>query len=232
MPGSGKRVQFFKHETRRRNRKMHQKNGFSFIELLVVIGIITVLAGIAIITFHNYKPTMKINGAARQIHSDLMQSRMKAVSENNNYVVAFIPLTNSYKIYDDNDNSVTSISPTLNENELIKSVSFDTVTNEFYGAVFGFVDGVLETDGVTPLNPGDDPVTFPCTSGGIIWTSFQPNGRSDTDCFVGIEEGIYLILKEDLDAEKKGRMRAITVSTSGKVKVWRYYEEGGVDKWK
>ncbi len=197
---------------------MHQKNGFSFIEILVVIVIITVLAGIGAMTFYNYKPTMKINGAARQIHSDLMQSRMKAVSENNNYVIAFTPSANTYKIYDDDDNDFSV--GNIEDSELIKSVSFDDIANEFYGVEFGFVPNTDKPNGAGTLVPGNSPVT---PTG--AWFRFEPNGR-------GRSGGIYLILTEDLADSLKGRTRAITVSTAGKVKIWRYEKNDGTDQWK
>ena len=196
-------------------KSMHQQKGFSFIEILVVIGLITVFSGMVILTFHNYKPTMKINGAARQIFSDLMQARMKAVSENNNYVIAFTSSTNSYKIYDD-DNNNFSVS-TIEEDELIKTVSFDNIANKFYGVVFGFVPNTDKPTGGTVLSS--------VTPTGE-WFRFEPNGR-------GRSGGIYLILPEDLAEGLKGRTRAITVSVAGKVKIWSYEKnDGGTDKWK
>ena len=63
--------------------------GFTLAEILVAIGIFAILVAIAVPQFLAFRPTNRLNGAARQVYSELMWARSKAVSENSSYVVTF-----------------------------------------------------------------------------------------------------------------------------------------------
>jgi type IV fimbrial biogenesis protein FimT len=63
--------------------------GFSLAEILVAIGIFAILAAIAAPQFVAFRPKNRLNGAARQIYSELMWARSKAVNDNSSYVVTF-----------------------------------------------------------------------------------------------------------------------------------------------
>ena len=57
--------------------------------MLIAVVIFGVLAAIAVPQFIAFRPTSRLNGAARQVYSELMWARSKAVSENSAYVVTF-----------------------------------------------------------------------------------------------------------------------------------------------
>jgi len=63
--------------------------GFSLGEILVAVGIFSILAAIAVPQFIAFRPMNRLNGAARQIYSELMWARSKAVNDNSSYVVTF-----------------------------------------------------------------------------------------------------------------------------------------------
>jgi prepilin-type N-terminal cleavage/methylation domain-containing protein len=65
------------------------RRGFTLAEMLVAIAIFGVLAAIAVPQFVAFGPKNRLNGAARQIYSELMWARSKAVNENSAYVVTF-----------------------------------------------------------------------------------------------------------------------------------------------
>ena len=73
----------------RRCRHLLCDRGFTVAEMLIAVVIFGVLAAIAVPQFISFRPTSRLNGAARQVYSELMWARSKAVSENSAYVVTF-----------------------------------------------------------------------------------------------------------------------------------------------
>jgi len=88
---------------------LHSKQlGFTLIEMMIVIAILGIFAGIAMPNFLSYLPKHRLNGAARQGMGDLMWARMQAVSQNNEFKVFFDPNNNrEYQILDDDNNNGT-----------------------------------------------------------------------------------------------------------------------------
>lgn len=203
---------------------MHNQKGFSLIELIVVITIIAVVAGILIPVYSSMKPTIQINGAARQIQGDLMWAKMRAVSENNDYVVVFGSAgatdpdlsNNTYYIYDDNDGDIDLADLDNETDKLVKTV---VISDEYKGVGYGYTVST-KTDNDTPLT--GDSVTFQ-PKNKIRWFKFKPNGRSNKN------GGIYLILDDDETNGRKERSRAITVIQTGRVRIYNY--NAGSGKW-
>lgn len=97
-------------------------SGFTLIEVMIVIAIISILASIAVPNFRNYMIQGRLNGAARQIMSDLMYARMQAVSQNNEFRVIFNGNGYQYKILDDNNNDGDEDS---GEQTVVKNIQTD-----------------------------------------------------------------------------------------------------------
>ena len=86
------------------NIKTQNKRGFTLIELIVVIMLMGIITMIALPGFQSWMAKSRLNGAARQIMSDLMNARMKAASENNRFILTVIN-NHQYTILDDNNNN-------------------------------------------------------------------------------------------------------------------------------
>ena len=83
-----------------------KKAGFTLVELMIVIAIMAILAGIAAPNFQTYMAQRRLNGAARQVMTDLMAARMKAVSLNQKVKVSFTS-DHEYEIWNDADGNGT-----------------------------------------------------------------------------------------------------------------------------
>ena len=68
---------------------LSETRGFTLAEILVAIAVFAILATIAVPQFLAFRPLNRLNGATRQIYSELMWTRSKAVDENTAYVVTF-----------------------------------------------------------------------------------------------------------------------------------------------
>ncbi|OQC55298.1 MAG: Fimbrial protein precursor [Deltaproteobacteria bacterium ADurb.Bin022] len=80
--------------------------GFTLIEMMVVIAVIAVLSAIAVPSFMEYARNQRLNGAARQVYTDLMNARQQAVTENKKIIVQFVN-NHQYQFVRDNDASET-----------------------------------------------------------------------------------------------------------------------------
>ncbi len=83
-----------------------RESGFTLIEMMIVVAVLAIMAGIAIPGFMSLLPGMRLNGAARQVMGDLMAARMKAVKLNQRTKV-FFDSSSQYRICDDDDNNGT-----------------------------------------------------------------------------------------------------------------------------
>lgn len=82
--------------------KIANQDGFSLIEMIVVMLIISILAGITISAYIGMKPSFRLSGATRQIMGDLMWARMQAISQNNEFRIIY-DNNHQYSILEDSD---------------------------------------------------------------------------------------------------------------------------------
>ncbi|MFH1581820.1 MAG: GspH/FimT family pseudopilin [Pseudomonadota bacterium] len=101
-------------------RLFNKQSGFTLIELIVIIAIVAVFAGIAVPNFLSYMPKHRLNGAARQVMGDLMAARMKAVKENLTVTVEWVS-NHEYKISTASEEKTVNIWPNYRDVTIVGS---------------------------------------------------------------------------------------------------------------
>lgn len=192
------------------------------MELVIVIAIICVMAAVAIPGLILQLPKIRVNGAVRNLASDMQWAKLKAVAKNNNLVMKFDIDGNcnrtKYWIYDDKESNGVTVTCSngdfvpadTNKEELVKTGILPT------GIKFGrALTGIKRT---TSCSETIDAAGIHLPWGGSILT-FQPNGLP-----VGTGGSIYLIpeIDDENNAQKTDRWRAVSVASTGRIKGWRY----------
>jgi prepilin-type N-terminal cleavage/methylation domain-containing protein len=73
-------------------RRFESRRGFTLTEVMVVVGIVAILAGIAIPSVIGYLPTYRLNGISHELMADLQSARLYAVRNNGRCVLEFTPV--------------------------------------------------------------------------------------------------------------------------------------------
>lgn len=68
---------------------LNNKRGFSLLEMLIVVAMISILTAVAATSIKDNLPQYRLSGAARRVMTDLMLARMTAVSKNADQIVTF-----------------------------------------------------------------------------------------------------------------------------------------------
>jgi type II secretion system protein H len=102
--------------------KPRGQQGFSLVEMLIVVAIIAIMAAIALPNIGGYIRNYKIRGAAQEVASVLQTARGKAVSTNTNTGVSFVILDNdSYRFIQED---LTTAEPRQTVHDLPAGVQF------------------------------------------------------------------------------------------------------------
>lgn len=180
-----------------------QATGFTVTELLVAAGILGILSTIAIPSYYTWLPKSRVNGAARELFAEFQLAKMRAISENNDYVMTFDTSNNLYSIYDDNDNNFATAG--VESHELVKTVDID---NKHPGVAYGYISG---------NGPSGSAITKAVTfSGTPPRVAFSPTGLANKN------GSVYLVPTADSSNNRKDRQRLITVLRTGRVRLYRH----------
>ncbi len=84
--------------------RFHWRRGYTLTELLIVLGIMGVALMLTQMWLSSQLPNWRLNGAVRQVVSDLLAAKMKAVVERNKQRI-FFQDERHYLILDDDNNN-------------------------------------------------------------------------------------------------------------------------------
>ena len=174
-----------------------KNQGFTLLELLIVILFVGIIMAIGIPNFSKWKEKYEINGSEKKVYFDIMLARSTSVNNNNNVSVTFDVSKNLYKIHDDtNSDSVED------QGESIKSVNLEN------NVEFGYVPGLRDIDG----NMVTSPIFM--ESGNTV--TFNSRGQASKG------GSIFLIHKNDIGISNN-RLRSINIlRATGAVEYLKY----------
>lgn len=80
--------------------KMKRINGFTLLEVIIVVAIIGIMSAIAIPAINSWLPNYRLKSAARDVYSIMQRARMMAVKTNKDTAVIFDPVNNKFELCD------------------------------------------------------------------------------------------------------------------------------------
>jgi type IV fimbrial biogenesis protein FimT len=97
-------------------RVLLNNKGFTMGEMMAVAGVISVVMAIAVPHYLSFQPSMRLNGAAREVLGKFMWARAQAVQNNNTSVITFLT-DHTFQIFNDaNGNGSVDANETITTN--------------------------------------------------------------------------------------------------------------------
>ena len=152
-----------------------KRNGFSLIELLLVIAIIGILVGLAGPGFMRFVTKNRIESQTKRLYADIMNARVRAMDRNMTHFVVFNYLgnTNQYAIIaDTNGDNVTADPYTGDTQVLVRTTQGGADSGHF-----GFSNAVPQNQTMTAANLGNQVV---------INTRGMASGSAGTICIANV----------------------------------------------
>lgn len=119
------------------HKSLYKNLGFTIIELIIVICLISMLTAIAVPSFIQWLPNYRLKAAVRDLYSDMQKARMEAVKTNRNVFITFVSggynaagQVGSYQVFVDVDaNGLFNAGDrTLAQKNMPKNVSLYQIT--------------------------------------------------------------------------------------------------------
>lgn len=165
------------------------QGGFTLPEVIIVIVIIAILATIAIPGFLHWLPNIRLKAAARELYSDMQQTKIQAIKQNQDWAIVFDTAGKRYYVCSDpgTDDDWTTVA---GSNTIEKTVELAK-----------FKSGVTYGSGNCTPPPASD-VTY--VNNVVV---FNPRGTVNTACCLNAAGCfVYLDHEKDTDTIRAGTL--------------------------
>lgn len=86
---------------------MHDNKGFTVMELLTVIGIIAIMASIAVPSFISWRNNSQLSRATQELYSHFQSAKNQAARRNTFCTITFDTVADNYTVFVDDDQDLT-----------------------------------------------------------------------------------------------------------------------------
>lgn len=129
-------------------------NGFTLIEIFVVIFIISIVIGMSFGGLRRLQPSMRLSATVSDLTTDLHYIQQQAVSEQFNYGISFFIETNEYQILKYITSTTTQ---EISTKSLAQGISFQTIQDFTDNiVVFNPYGSVKEAGSVSLINTKEE----------------------------------------------------------------------------
>ncbi|MEE8430495.1 MAG: GspH/FimT family pseudopilin [Candidatus Desulfatibia sp.] len=77
---------------------MRKQDGFTIVELIIVIAVMGIMAAIAVPNFMSYLPDARLKSAARDLYSNLRRAKIGAIKSNKKWAIVFNADAGTYEV--------------------------------------------------------------------------------------------------------------------------------------
>jgi len=151
---------------------MSRNKGFTLLELMIVLALIGIMAGVITPSFMQWRDRSKVKGDAANLRAAFEMAKLRAIKHNTNVVVTF-PDTTSFQVFVDTNNNGAQdagedriASRTLSPGVTITENTF--VGNDMAFNPRGAANGPNSTGTVTMTSPGGERYSVVVSSFGRV----------------------------------------------------------------